>query len=560
MAHREGCFVCGAFPNNQDNNAHKLYCCDNCGHFVCSKHAGPGFLKQCRKCGQKNTLKVVMTSVYVKKSAKGGLPAGAVKKGKRFRKRGELGYDQGSGRGAAPKSVHVIRTVDKVSDGSGSGGGNFGGGDDDYGGGAGAGVNQTAAEKIPPKVTRGDAEKAVRDGKGINNDKKGDNMVIHERVQKVFRNLSELAGMGGKTEEQKKADALADQIYGQQASSEQRPGGGDGSLGGGPGASERGGGSGGKNLDNVIGQFGAAVELLNKVANHLLDLEEKFDNPEYTGNAKQQHFADSIFICGNKEGLEKLVDVYENDEQVAYSFLSIVCMNAKDVNAAKELISAIRRVPALYGTLGYPAKALLDEDNPPNLKALRKAFANNPKLTAVGITGLEFSDVTDNHDQQLALFKNQLLMGHELNRPVFFTCKNAGKEAVNLFVELKEKNKLPRLIFCGADIDGPLGEYILKNDVFTAVRPEVTYPEYKLYQKFVSKLNWEQMLICSGNEFSTPVPGRGKWNEPIFIKDTAKGISIIKDAPSEAILFQTSRNFLDVFYGQYEEKENKEQK
>ena len=49
------------------------------------------------------------------------------------------------------------------------------------------------------------------------------------------------------------------------------------------------------------------------------------------------------------------------------------------------------------------------------------------------------------------------------------------------------------------------------------------------------------MMLETDSPYLTPIPNRGKRNEPIFIKDIAKKVSTIKEKPINEIVSQTNK-------------------
>jgi TatD DNase family protein len=57
----------------------------------------------------------------------------------------------------------------------------------------------------------------------------------------------------------------------------------------------------------------------------------------------------------------------------------------------------------------------------------------------------------------------------------------------------------------------------------------------------------EKLLVETDCPFLTPVPLRGKRNEPAYVEHTARFLADLYNVESEALAQQTTHNFLDFF-------------
>jgi TatD DNase family protein len=57
----------------------------------------------------------------------------------------------------------------------------------------------------------------------------------------------------------------------------------------------------------------------------------------------------------------------------------------------------------------------------------------------------------------------------------------------------------------------------------------------------------ERMLVETDSPYLTPVPHRGKRNEPAYVRFIAETIAEIKGVPLEEVAQRTTRNVQDLF-------------
>jgi TatD DNase family protein len=75
----------------------------------------------------------------------------------------------------------------------------------------------------------------------------------------------------------------------------------------------------------------------------------------------------------------------------------------------------------------------------------------------------------------------------------------------------------------------------------------ITFRNAGPFQEIVRKLPLESLLIETDAPFLSPVPFRGKRNEPSFVRYTAQKIAELKGIPFERVAEATSANALRVF-------------
>ena len=57
----------------------------------------------------------------------------------------------------------------------------------------------------------------------------------------------------------------------------------------------------------------------------------------------------------------------------------------------------------------------------------------------------------------------------------------------------------------------------------------------------------ERLLIETDSPFLSPVPNRGRRNEPAFVKDTARRLAELRGMSAEEVGLRTSQNFYNFF-------------
>jgi len=200
----------------------------------------------------------------------------------------------------------------------------------------------------------------------------------------------------------------------------------------------------------------------------------------------------------------------------------------------------------VYATIGlHPTDANEGFDY-----AFYKELANNKKVVAIGECGLDYfhiekdGDVTAIKKAQENIFLEQMRLSHELQKPLMIHCRNAMPELIMLLKANKDilvANSVMHF-FAGTPEDAKellaLGFYFTFGGVITFVRD---------YDETVRTIPKERLLSETDAPFVTPVPHRGKRNEPLFVLEVEKKLAELKKIPQELLAEQIVQNIKTVF-------------
>jgi TatD DNase family protein len=174
-----------------------------------------------------------------------------------------------------------------------------------------------------------------------------------------------------------------------------------------------------------------------------------------------------------------------------------------------------------------------------------KKLAKNPKVVAIGETGLDYYYVNDQEEiknLQKKVFKQHLELAKELNKPVVFHCRKAYND---LLYEIQDtKYKLQGALHCFMGKKGQAEEF-LKMGFYLGFNGLITY--CRDYDKVIRNIPLEKILIETDCPYLTPAPHRGKRNKPLYVKYVAEKIAEIKGVSFEKVAEQTTKNARELF-------------
>jgi TatD DNase family protein len=163
-----------------------------------------------------------------------------------------------------------------------------------------------------------------------------------------------------------------------------------------------------------------------------------------------------------------------------------------------------------------------------------KKLAQNPRVLAIGECGLDYYRMgEDTKEKQRAAFVQQIELAYELKKPLMIHCRQAFGDLIELLnSKLQILNSLPGVVhfFSGTKNDAKklldLGFYFSFGGVITFTHD---------YDEVVKYIPLERILLETDAPYVTPVPYRGKRNEPAYIIETCLKLAELKGVRPEKV-------------------------
>ena len=233
----------------------------------------------------------------------------------------------------------------------------------------------------------------------------------------------------------------------------------------------------------------------------------------------------NVIIRSKENGLEKI--------------LSICTTNV----SFKKIIEIIKFDPIIYGTFGiHPHETDFDKTT---RKEIIKNVNSHEKIIAIGESGLDFYYSHSSKDQQISSFKYHIEASIELNVPIIVHSRNAEKETFDILSIYKDsKPKILMHCFTGST---EFAHKLLTLDSYFSASGIITFKNSVDLINTFKLIPNNKLLIETDSPYLSPVPFRGKKNEPSFIKYTLEKLAEIKDSELKDIEKITNNNFNKLF-------------
>ena len=233
----------------------------------------------------------------------------------------------------------------------------------------------------------------------------------------------------------------------------------------------------------------------------------------------------NVIIRSKENGLEKI--------------LSICTTN----DSFKKIIEIIKFDPIIYGTFGiHPHETDFDKTT---RKEIIKNVNSHEKIIAIGESGLDFYYSHSSKDQQISSFKYHIEASIELNVPIIVHSRNAENETFDILSIYKDsKPKILMHCFTGST---EFAHKLLTLDSYFSASGIITFKNSVDLTNTFKLIPNNKLLVETDSPYLSPVPFRGKKNEPSFIKYTLEKLAEIKDSELKDIEKITNNNFNKLF-------------
>ena len=237
---------------------------------------------------------------------------------------------------------------------------------------------------------------------------------------------------------------------------------------------------------------------------------------------------DEIILRANNVGVKKLV-----------------CIGT-DLKTSIQAIEIANKYENVYAIIGiFPEYAKKEFKN---ISAIEE-LACNEKVIAIGEIGFDFHthSKAEMYEEQKQLFIKLIDIANRKNLPVVIHSREACDETLNL---IKEHKVNRGGVFHCYSYSYEIFKEINKLNFIVGFDGPITFKNANSLRDVVSKIPLESIILETDSPYLTPVPFRGKVNEPSYLIYIAQKLSEIKKVSLDEIKKVTTKNFMRLFFNE----------
>ena len=223
----------------------------------------------------------------------------------------------------------------------------------------------------------------------------------------------------------------------------------------------------------------------------------------------------------------------------------------------RKAVAVAEKYESVFASVGvHPHDAKLYDDAAE--EHLLELVRSSKKVIAWGEIGLDFYYDHSPRDVQMDVFRRQIRTARDLDLPIIVHSRDADDDTVRILEEecsgktengkLKTENDGFRggIMHCFGGT-AAMAEKLIPLGFLISFAGNVTFKKADGLREAARVVPLDKLLVETDCPFLTPVPFRGKRNEPAFVEHTARFLAELYGVDFETLAGQTTRNFLDFF-------------
>ena len=164
-----------------------------------------------------------------------------------------------------------------------------------------------------------------------------------------------------------------------------------------------------------------------------------------------------------------------------------------------------------------------------------------PKVVGIGETGLDYFYNHSSKDIQKKSFIQHIELSKELNLPVVIHNRDSDKDLMEILREYQPKG----VIHCFSG-NLEMAKEVVSLGLLISFTGIITFKNFTSFD-VIKEISLDNFMVETDSPYLSPVPFRGKRNEPKHVKIIAEKISEIKNVSVKEIKKQTTKNAYKLF-------------
>ena len=240
-------------------------------------------------------------------------------------------------------------------------------------------------------------------------------------------------------------------------------------------------------------------------------------------------------------------DTYEEDRELVIqraikNNVTAIITIGTDVETSSQAVFLAEKYVSVYAAVGiHPTdcKNVTTQD----FYSIEK-LAGHQKVVAIGEVGLDYYHMRADKQTQDRVFSRQIGLAREMNLPLIIHNRDSHDDMFDLLV--RERIGPAGGVMHSFSGDEEFLTKVLELDLHVSFTGNITFKN-STSEGLIKKTPPERLLLETDSPFLTPVPLRGKRNEPAFLIHTAQKIAGIKEMSTEDIARVTTENAIKLF-------------
>lgn len=242
-------------------------------------------------------------------------------------------------------------------------------------------------------------------------------------------------------------------------------------------------------------------------------------------------------------------EAYDEDrpqviERAALAGVTLIINPGVDVESSREGVALAAQYEGIYAAVGLHPNSTADWDE--SQLDIFAALAGESKVVAIGEIGLDYYWDKSPKEKQFAAFEAQLALASRLELPVIIHNREASEGVIAILekwaADLPDSLKNRPGVLHSFSAPAAIAQRALDAGFYLGFTGPITYKNADDLRRIATNVPLDRIVVETDGPFLTPMPYRGKRNEPAYIPYMVERLAALKQISDEEMARATTEN------------------
>lgn len=219
----------------------------------------------------------------------------------------------------------------------------------------------------------------------------------------------------------------------------------------------------------------------------------------------------------------------------------MLCVSV-DLTTLPEVLAIAHRERNVFASVGvHPNHHDASEPTVDQLVAL----ADDPKVIAIGETGLDYFRSEGDLDWQRERFRVHIAAAKQCGKPLIVHCREAKDDTLRILRE-ERADEIGGVMHCFVE-DWETAQACLALNFYISFSGIVTFKTAATLRDVAKRMPRDRILVETDSPYLAPIPYRGKTNQPAYVANVAATVAAERGESIDELAAATTDNFFRLF-------------
>lgn len=213
-----------------------------------------------------------------------------------------------------------------------------------------------------------------------------------------------------------------------------------------------------------------------------------------------------------------------------------------DLHTVHEVLALAHEYPEVFASVGVHPNH--DQGDPVDVNDL-VVRAADPRVVAIGETGLDYFRVEGDTEWQRERFRGHIAAAKQAKKPLIVHCREAKDDTLRILEEEGARD-VGGVMHCFVE-DWDTARRAMDLNFMISFSGIVTFKSAQSLREVAQHVPDDFLLVETDSPYLAPVPHRGKVNQPAYVRHVAEAVAGLRGVPYEVVAQQTTDNFFRLF-------------